>query len=149
MATPTVDLSAINQLAEIVVRGGDMAATDWVRILRNAYQRDPDYPDVVGISVLFRIGADAEELSRANPLPNARLSYATVARLVAELARVGYTVKLYITPQQVLGLPDHHTLAITRLADGLRVEPPLPDQPIAALIQAMAVSDNHYRKKRP
>jgi len=147
--TLTVDLTAINPNTEIVVRGGDTAGVGAPRILRTAYQRDPDYPDVVGISVLFRIGADVEELARTNPLPNAWLSHATVAHIIAELAVDGYVPMLYITPQSVLNLPDHHTLAFARLSGGTRVEPPLPNEPITALIRAMVVSDNHYRKKRP
>ncbi len=148
MATPTVDLTIINLQSEIIVRGGDTAAGDALRILRNAYQRDPDYPDVVGISVLFRVGADVEELARTNPLPNARPSHATMSRIIAELALVGCALMLYVTPQPVLGLPDHHTLAIARLANGTRLESP-PDEPLVALTHAMVVSDNHYRKQRP
>lgn len=149
MVTPTLDLTIINLHSQIIVRGGDTAVSGALRILRNAYQRDPDYPDVVGISVLFRAGADVEELARTNPLPNARLSHATVGHIMAELALVGCALMLYVTPQPMLGLPDHHTVAVARLADGTRVEPPAPDEPLVALTRAMVVSDNHYRKQRP
>lgn len=148
MATPTVDLTINNLHNEIIVRGGDTAASGALRILRNAYQRDPDYPDVVGISVLFRAGADVEELARANPLPNARLSHATVGGIRAELASVGFALILYVTPQPMLNLPDHHTLAVAHLADGARAESP-PDEPLVALTRAMAVSDNLHQKRRP
>lgn len=149
MATPQVDLDSSNQHSEIIVRGGNVAERNALTILRNAYQPDGDYPDVVGISVLFRVGADLDTLARANPLPNPRLSHGSVSRIIAELAADGYALILYVTPQPRFGLPDHHTLAVSQLAGGARVEPPPPDQPLAALIRAMLVTDNAYRRPRP
>lgn len=147
MTTPRVDLQAINQQSEIIVRGGNTRDKNALGILRKAYQLDDDYPDVVGISVLFRVGADVDTLARANPLFNPQLSHGTVARILAELDAAGFALILYVTPQQVLGLPDHHTLAVAHINGG-RIEPPPPDEPLAALIRAMSVTDNKHKRPR-
>jgi hypothetical protein len=56
MATSTVDLTAINQQTEIVLRAGNAKHPQAHQTLLNAYDPDRAYSDVVGVSVLFRVG---------------------------------------------------------------------------------------------
>jgi hypothetical protein len=64
MATAQVDLGAINALAEIVVRGGDAHDPRARYALQKGYQQHLSFPDVQGLSVIFRAGASLGELAR-------------------------------------------------------------------------------------
>ena len=141
MATPRVDLGAINTLAEIVVRGGDAHDPRARHALQRGYQQHLTFPDVQGLSVVFREGASLDELARQAAYPNAKLSYSVMSRLRAELHAAGYDLVLYITPSR--RLPDHHTLAVALGGSPL---PVLPDAAADALIRALIVVDNPYRQ---
>jgi hypothetical protein len=86
--TPRVNLTAINPQIEIVVRGGDATHPN-ARTLQNAYDLDPTYADVIGISVLFRVGATLDELMRGGHFRHPKISYSPVGRIRSELALVG------------------------------------------------------------
>lgn len=103
------------------------------------------YPDVrAGLSCLFRPGATLDELAREGAYPNVKLSVAIMQRLIVELALVGAEPILYVTP--VAGYPDHHTLTVAR---GGVIELSLQDDSLDALIRAMMVVDNPYRRRWP
>ena len=148
MATPTVDLSAINPLIEILVRGGDARARDARYILQQAYRRldRVRYPDAPGISCLFRVGASLDELAREGSLPNAKLSYTFIGTLQQELAKARYDLVLFITPDLDTPLLDHHSLAVSQIG---QLAWTLPDDAADALIRALNVVDNFYRSQRP
>ena len=140
--TPSVDLTAVSTLSELVLRGGDFAHATSRQSIKAQYARaNAHYPDVhAGLSCLFRPGASLDELAREGAYRNPKLSVAIVQRLVAELGRVGHQPRLYVTPVQ--GYPDHHTLAIVR---NTVVQLTLADDAIDALIPAMTIVDNPYR----
>jgi hypothetical protein len=146
MPTPTVDLRQVSVLAEIVVRGGDIAHPAARNGLKVQYARpNVHYPDVcAGLSCLFRPGASLDELAREGSYRNPKLSVAIVQRLITELATVGCELVLYITP--VAGYPDHHTLVVARSS---MIEVTLHDDALNALIRAMTVLDNPYQQQRP
>lgn len=146
MPTPTVDLRQVSGLAEIVVRGGDIAHPAARSGLKAQYARpNVHYPDVhAGLSCLFRPGASLDELAREGSYRNPKLSVALAQRLISELATVSSELVLYVTP--VAGYPDHHTLAVAR--SGV-IEVTLRDEALDALIRAMIVVDNPYQQKRP
>lgn len=147
MATATVDLNRINPLVEIVVRAGNTAAPNALKTLREAYgDFDPAYPDVVGISTLFRAGATLDELAREGAFPHAKISFSVVGRILDELSAAGYGLVLFVTPDIVRGLPDHHSLAVTR---GGMVQSTLADDAGNALLRALMVVDNPYRQRQP
>ena len=141
MATPRIDLDAINALSEVVVRGGNAHDPRAHHTLQRAYQQHMSFPDVQGLSVVFRERASLDELARAAQLPYPNLSYSVVSLLRAELRRVGFEMVLYITPSR--RLPDHHTLAVA--VGGLTL-PNLPDAAAVALIRTLIVVDNPYRQ---
>lgn len=146
MTTPTVDLTRLNPISEIVLRAGDVNATNARERMQEAYTRlDLAYPDAIGLSVLFRSGATLDELAQEGNFPHPKLSHATIGRLMSELATVGYRPILYATPTP--DLPDHHSLAMAELVSGA-VESTLPDAVAEALIRAMTVSDNPHRRQR-
>jgi hypothetical protein len=140
MASPTVDLRRVSVLQEIVVRGGNAKAPNARATLQGKYERDDDYPDVIGLSTVFREGASLDQLARAAQFPHSRISWSVIGRLIAELGAVGCEPVLFMTPTP--DLPDHHTLAV---AVGGIVEPSLSDMAADALIRAMQVDDNPYQ----
>lgn len=144
MATPMVDLTAINQQTELVLRAGDAKHPQAHQNLLNAYDLDRAYPDVVGISALFRVGASLDDLMREGHFRHPKVSYAPVGRIMSDLATVGYELVLFITPDLARGLPDHHTLAVAR---GSTVLQDLPDDAADALLGALTVVDNRYQSK--
>jgi hypothetical protein len=142
MTTPNVDLSAINPLAEIIVRGGDASAPNARRVMKSAYIRvDPAYPDAVGLSSLFRVGATLDELAREGSFPHQKLSFSIVGmgKIMQELAAGGFELVLFVTPTPTF--PDHHSLAVAKNGN---VQPTLADDAADALIRAMTVVDNPY-----
>lgn len=145
MPTATVDLRRVSALAEIVVRGGDIAHPAAREGLKVQYARaNVHYPDVrAGLSCLFRPGASLDELAREGSFRNPKLSVAIVQHLIAELAAAGRELVLYVTP--VASYPDHHTLVVAR---GGVLEVALRDEALNALIRAMTVVDNPYRQRR-
>ena len=142
MSTPRVDLSRVSVLAEIVVRAGNVEAKAARETLQKAYDLDPDYPDAIGISTVFREGASLDELAREAAFPHKKISFSVVGYLVAELAAAGYELVLYVTPDPQLR--NHHTLAV---GIGGVVEQVLSDAAANALIRALHVIDNPYRGK--
>jgi len=145
MPTPMVDLRQVSMLAEIVLRGGDFSNPRSRESLRTQYEQPNNYYTdlTAGLSCLFRPGASLDELAREGAYPNARLSVAIVERLINELATVGCELTLYITP--VPHFPDHHTLAVMR--NGL-LEKSLGDEALDALIRAMSIVNNPYRRAK-
>ncbi len=145
MATPTVDLTAINPATDIVLRAGDSTAANARRTVQQRYTAiDTNYPDAIGISVLFRVGATLDELMREGRFPHPKVGYAPVGRIMSELAAVGCGLVLYVTPDLALGLPDHHTLAV---AIAGVVQPTISDAGADALLRALTVRDNPYQSK--
>ncbi len=143
MATPSVDLSAINPLAEIIIRGGDASAPNARRVMKGAYIRvDPSYPDAVGLSSLFRPGATLDELAREGSFPHQKLSFSVVGKIMQELAIAGFGLVLFVTP--TAQFPDHHSLAVAKNG---AVQQTLTDEAADALIQAMTVVDNPYMQQ--
>lgn len=145
-----VDLSRVSVLSEMVVRGGNVTwktRTDLERVratLRTNYAGEmKQYPDTLGLSTVFREGASLDELVRAGHFPHPKVSYSIVQRLIAELGSAGYEMVLYITP--VPELPDHHSLAVAMR--GI-VQSELPDDAADALIRALIVIDNPYRRQK-
>ena len=145
MPTPMVDLRQVSLLSEIVLRGGDFSNPRSRESLRIQYEQPNNYYTdlAAGLSCLFRPGASLDELAREGSYPNARLSVAIVERLINELATVRCELALYITP--VPRFPDHPTLAVVR--DGL-VETTLRDEVLDALIRAMSIVSNPYRRAK-
>lgn len=141
--TPQVNLQAINQLAELILRSGDLSLPSAKDTLMNAYEPDEEYPDVVGISTLFRDGATLDDLAREGAFPHRKISYSVVAKVVAELHVEGYELVLWITPTD--DLPDHHTLAIRQNGT---VAQELPESAAQALTRAFLSVDNPYRRQR-
>lgn len=139
MATTIVDLGRVSVLQEIVVRAGNVKAQGARATLQARYEPDRLYPDVVGLSTVFREGASLDELTRTAQFPHPRISWSVVGRVIEALRLVGYEMVLYITPTALLA--DHHTLAVAR--SGV-VEQSLPDAAADALIQALQVDDNPY-----
>lgn len=104
MATPTVDPTHV-PLAELVVRAGDAHDPAARRAMQGAYLRvDKNYPDAIGLSCLYRVGASLDELAREGSSPHGKLSYSIVAKIVRELAGASYAPVLYVTPAPLLHL---------------------------------------------
>lgn len=147
MPTPIVDLSRVNTLAEIVVRAGNAKAPSARRVLQKAYvDIDPLYPDARGVSTLFREKATLDELAREGNFPHPKISFSVLARIIEELGSVGFELVLFVTPAHVLGLPDHHSLAVAR--SGV-IQPALADDAADALMRALMVVDNPYQRTNP
>jgi len=145
MATPTVPLDAINPLMEIVVRAGNAKAPHARQTFQQAYEDlDPQYPDAVGMSTLFRVGATLDELAREGAYPHKKISFSVVGALMSELDAVGYDLVLFVTPTPKL--PDHHSLAVS--LNGV-VEQRLSDVAADALLRALMVIDNPYKPQIP
>ena len=147
--TPTVPLARLQQPGELILRAGDAEASDARQRIQEAYvRRDLAYPDAIGASVLFRLGATLDELAREGQFPHAKLSHAPTTLIVASLAVVGYAPVLFVTP--TVDLPDHHSLAVAALGAAVgSLEPTLPNDVADALLQVLMVSDNLYRRQRP
>lgn len=150
MSPPMIDLSRISVLSEMVVRGGNVTwksqkDLEQVRAtLKTNYAGEMrQYPDAVGISTVFREGASLDDLVRAGHFPHPKVSYSIVQRLIAELGSAGYEMALFITP--VPELPDHHSLAVAKRGV---VQTELPDDAADALIRALIVIDNPYRRQK-
>ena len=141
MATPRVDLDAINAPAEIVVRGGNTRDPRARHTLQRAYQEHMSFSDVQGLSVVFRERASLDELARAARLPYPNLSYSVVSLLRVALRAAGFEMVLYVTPSR--RLPDHHMLAV---AMGGATLPDLPPAAADALIRTLIVVNNPYRQ---
>lgn len=147
LPTPTIDLSHVSMLSEIVVRMGNAKDSQARMSMQRAYVRpDPNYPGIAGLSTLFHPGASLDDLARAasQVLNHRKLSWSIVQHLMGELAQVSYELVLYITPNA--DLPDHHTLAV---AIAGVVQPILADAAAEALIRALDVADNPYQRPRP
>jgi len=107
-----IDLSAINQLTEIVIRAGDLKASQAVQHLIQRYEPDDRYePMIYGLSTVFRQGASLDQLAKIYTFPNKKLSVSFINALINELAQVQHGLILYVTP--TARIADHHTLAIT------------------------------------
>jgi hypothetical protein len=142
----TVDLSKLTPLAEIVLRAGNLHdPAQAQRTLRDAYQQDDDYDNVVGISVLFKVGATADFLAQEGGFRHNRISVSVVAKLQEELASINHELVLFVTPmpQAPFFLPDHHTLAV---AQGGMVKPTLEDVVAEALMRSFLVVKNPYKR---
>ena len=153
--TPTVDLSALDQQTDIVIRAGDPSVPTAKAVMIRAYpDADKTYPDAVGLSTVFRQGASLDELARAANFPHGKIGFATISRLVSALRAVGYEPVLFVTP--TVDLPDHHSLAVRRilhttghlLVREQDVEVTLPEAAADALLRALTVMDNPYRAPR-
>lgn len=142
MATSTVDLGRVSVLQEILVRAGNVKAPGARTTLQARYEPDRVFPNVVGLSTVFREGASLDDLARAAQFPHPRISWSVVGRIIEELRLVGYELVLFVTPTALL--TDHHTLAVARAGTGV-VEQSLPDAAADALIRALHVDDNPYR----
>lgn len=143
MFIPRVDLSPISMRSEVVLRGGNVKAPGVRRQLRDAYARlDDMYPDIRGLSVVFRPGATLDELARAASFPHSKLSHARVTELNTALSTAGFAVILFVTPHPEANLPDHHTLAVEQ---GGVIQLALDAAAAYALIQTMRVVDNAYQ----
>ena len=142
----TVQLSGLAPLAEIVLRAGNTSDPHNARrTLKDAYQPDDDYDNVIGMSVLFKVGATADFLAQEGQFRHNRISLSFVAKLQEELASAGYELVLFETPmpQAPFFLPDHHTLAV---AHGGIVEPSLSDVAAEALMRSFLVVKNPYKQ---
>ena len=141
MATPIVDLATLNPLVEIVVRAGDATTASARTTLQTAYlARDPAYPDTIGMSTLFRIGATLDELAREGSFPRRKISFSVIGKIRTELQQDGFDLVFFITPTSTY--PDHHALAV---AQHQVVAMILADAAADALIRALTVVDNPYR----
>ena len=141
----TINLAHVTILAEIVIRAGNV--TDPLNRVHTiqAYEPDDRYSnDVVGLSVVFHVGASLDELARTAAFPNAQLGYTTIGRLTQELAQAQRVLVLFVTPTTLN--PDHHTLAFAY--QGV-VEQTLKDPAHDALIRALTIVSNPYQTRRP
>jgi len=143
-----VDLRGVNPLVEIIVRAGDVSVPGARKSLQDAYtQRDEDnYPDIIGMSVVFRPGATLDQLAQQSNFPHRKLSFSVIGRITEELERVGYEPLLFATSTS--DLPHHHSLAVARVGAMMSVEPTLSDVAADALISALTVVDNPYRRSK-
>jgi len=98
------------------------------------------------MSVVFRPGATLDQLARQGAFPHRKLSFSVIGRIKEELKNVGYEPVLFATPTS--DLPDHHSLAIARVGAKTSVEPILSDEAADALIRALTVVDNPYRRSK-
>lgn len=145
MPKPTaiqVDLSAINQLTEIVIRAGDLKAPQAVQHLMQRYEPDDRYePMIYGLSTVFRQGVSFDQLAKIYTFTNKKLSVAFINVLIDELAQIQHGLILYATP--TARIIDHHTLAVTHHG----VPQSALTIPVAqALIKAFLIVDNPYQK---
>jgi hypothetical protein len=74
---------------------------------------NPDYPDVVGLSVLCLPGADVLRPLHRNVVRHGRVGHATVDQITTALQRIGYDMVLDSTPD-LPDVPDHHQLAVAQ-----------------------------------
>jgi hypothetical protein len=137
-----VDLWALSPLTEIVIRAGSLNRPDAKGILIDGYEDDPRYPNVFGLSTVFRQGASLDELARAAHFPHGKIGYSVIARIQQELAVVGYELVLFITP--TVRYADHHTLGIMKNG---QVQQTLDDVAADALLRAFTVVSNPYKGK--
>ena len=147
MATPTIPLTQVSVLSELILRGGNATDPRSRQSLRDQYVRGFPalYPDVTsGLSCLFRPGATLDELAREGAYRNGKLSFALVGPLTRELASSGYGAVLYVTPTH--RYPDHHTLTLVRNG---QIERTLRDDALDALLRAVHVVDNPYQGRSP
>ena len=133
--TPRVNVAAIHPNVEIVVRGGDAKDPNARRTLQRTYTAiDNRYPDAIGVSTLFRVGASLDELMREGRFPHPKIGHVLVGRIMSERAAIGYE----------LGLPDHHSLAVALAGV---VQQTLSDDAADTLLRALTVRDNLYQSK--
>ena len=142
---PTIDLTQVSILAEIIIRAGNVADPQNRAHIKAAYEPDERYDNqVIGLSVVFRVGATLDELASTASFPNRKLGYTSIGVLSRELATIGCAPVLFVTPTG--RFPDHHTLAFRR---GAIIEASLADDILSALIRSMLVVDNPYQVMRP
>jgi hypothetical protein len=146
VATPLFNLSTINPQVEIILRAGDIRQPQAREVLqRNYAAANPDYPDVVGLSVLFTPGADVVRLVQRNVVPHGRIAHATVEQIMIALRGKGFDLLLYITPD-LPDLPDHHQLAV---AQGGIVSSALPSDAADALLTVLHDGQNPNQRRQP
>jgi hypothetical protein len=146
MSVPTVDLSTLNPPIEIVLRAGDIRQPNAREVLQRNYAAgNPDYPTVVGLSVLFAPGAGVSGLVQRNVVPHGRVAHATIQHILASLQSQGYGMLLYITPD-LPRLPDHHQLAVTSQGAVLSK---LPDDAANLLLAVLHDDPNPNPRKQP
>jgi hypothetical protein len=148
MPTSRVNLAAIKPLVEILVRAGDVSVATARQSLQDAYTRRDllNYPDAVGISTLFREGATLDDLAREGAFPHRKLSFSVIGKIMGELAKARYELVLFSTPTP--DLPDHHSLAVAYIGRAGNTEPTLSDAAADALLRALTVVDNPYRRQK-
>jgi hypothetical protein len=144
--TPTFDLTTINPHVEVILRAGDIRQKQAREVLqRNYVAANPDYPDVVGLSVLISPGADVLRLVQRNIVPHGRVAHANVEQITTALQRIGYDMVLYITPD-LPDLPDHHQLAV---GQGGTVSSTLPSTAADVLLVVLQDDLNPNQRKHP
>ena len=142
---PQVDLTQISLLTEIVIRAGNTGDPQNRRHTQRAYEPDDRYSNgVVGLSVVFHVGATLDELAKRAAFPNRKISYTAIGVLLHELALFGCEPVLFVTPTSLV--PDHHTLAIAR---GGVIEVILANDALDALLRSLIVVDNPYQRLHP
>jgi hypothetical protein len=94
---PSVDLTQVSILAEIVIRAGNIADSQNRQHTKAAYEPDDRYGnDVIGLSVIFHIGATLDALAKSASFPNSKLGYTTIGKLSQELTTINCTLILFI-----------------------------------------------------
>jgi Mrp family chromosome partitioning ATPase len=139
MSVPTIDLSTLNPQVEVILRAGDIRQPNAREVLQRNYAAgNPDYPTVLGVSVLFAPGADVPLLVQRNIVPHKRVAHGTIQHILIELTTQGYDMVLYVTPD-LPRLPDHHQLAVIKQGVVLVT---LPDDAADALLKALHDDSN-------
>lgn len=142
---PTVDLTQVSILTEIIIRAGNVADPQNRAHTKAAYEPDDRFENqVIGLSVVFRQGATLDELASTASFPNRKIGYTSIGVLTRELAAIGCTPVLFITPTG--RFPDHHTLAFRR---GGILEVSLAEDTLDASIRSVLVVDNPHQVMRP
>ena len=146
MSVPTVDLSTLNPQLEIILRAGDIRQPNAREVLQRNYAAgNPDYPTIVGLSVLFAPGADVLGIVQRNVVPHGHVAHATIQQILTSLQSHGYGMMLYITPD-LPRLPDHHQLAVTSQG---AVSNTLPDDAADLLLAVLHDDRNPNPRKQP
>jgi hypothetical protein len=138
----TVDLNALDPLAEIIIRAGVLEETpEAIQHLIARYEPERRYdPIIYGLSTVFRQHTSLTELAQRAAFPNNKLSVSFIGVMTRELAKVKHQPVLYFTPTDLR--PDHHTLAVA--LDGVP-QVHLTEPVARALIKAFLIIDNPYR----
>jgi hypothetical protein len=72
----------ISPLAEIVIRSGDLAQPAARQFLIDGYEDDRRYPNVFGLSVVFRQGAALDTLAKAASFPHGKIKFISVGGIL-------------------------------------------------------------------